>query len=298
MKNLNNHLAMSSIDFFDEVVAPKKSPTNDPHRKRRLLGLSARVSSAYTDYDSKHSSNTLPSLTQLGVTATEKEDLLSLYSYNSKKLTEFRNGITTDSSSNYQSTCQFCTINSVSSLDHFAPKDDFPEFSVHPHNLLPCCTECNSKKSKQWLLNNQHKFLNLYIDKLPTQQYLFVDLTVISLNDIEVEFKLDNPHGIPTEIYSIITSHYNNLELFKRFNEKSGDIITDLSDTIITHLQCELSINQIKKTTLLNLQNRKVHKGVNHYQIILEEALMNSKEFLSLFNSFEPTKLTEKKPLE
>lgn len=98
----------------------------------------------YSNYDSKLSTNTLPSLTKLFLSTIEKADLLSLYFYKNSVLTKFRRQISTDISSTYQATCQYCTVNS---LDHFVPKDLFPEFSVHPSNLIPSCTECNSKKT-------------------------------------------------------------------------------------------------------------------------------------------------------
>ncbi|MDM1283979.1 HNH endonuclease [Acinetobacter towneri] len=283
MKNLKNNLSSNSIDFMRMVVSSMRNTAEDQTRKTRLLSLITKVDPTYSNYDSKFSTNTLPLLTKLIISASEKSDLLSLYSYKNSKLTAFRRAISTDTSSTYQATCQYCTVNSVNSLDHFVPKDLFPEFSVHPSNLVPSCTECNSKKLVRWLNNNQHLFLNLYIDLLPNKQYLFVELNVISLNKVDVNFKVDNPNNIPVQLYTIITSHYTELDLFQRFKDKSSDIIIELTNSIQSSLSNGVSLPMIQQIILDTCSRDKQHKGYNYYQIILKEALIQSSDYLSLF---------------
>lgn len=283
MKNLKNNLSLSSIDFMRQVVSSKKKTADDPNRKDRLSNLITKVDPSYSEYDSKLSTNTLPLLTKLTLSTMEETDLLSLYSYKSSKLTAFRRAISTDNSSTYQATCQYCTVNSVNSLDHFVPKDLFPEFSVHPNNLIPSCTKCNSKKLVRWLNNNQHLFLNLYIDILPNIQYLFVELDVISLNNIDVKFKIDNLNNISISLYTVITSHYKELDLFQRFKDKSSDVIIELTNSIQASLSNGISIIAIQKTIIDTCNLDKKHKGHNHYQIILKETLIQSANYISLF---------------
>lgn len=283
MKNLKNNLSLSSIDFMRKIVSSKRNTEKDPNRKTRLLDLVTKVNPSYSNYDRKLSTNTLTSLTPLVISASEEVDFLSLYSYKNSKLTAFRRAISTDSTSTYQPTCQYCTINSVNSLDHFAPKDLFPEFSIHPNNLIPSCTECNSKKLARWINNNQHIFLNLYIDILPNIQYLFVELDIVSLNNINVKFKIDNLNNVSQPLYTIITSHYRELDLFQRFKDKSSDVIIELTNSIQASLNNGVSITDIKKTIIDTCNLDKKHKGHNHYQIILKEALIQSNNYISLF---------------
>lgn len=283
MKNLKNNLSLTSIDFMRRVVSSKRNTEDDPHRRVRLSSLITKVDPTYSNYDSKMSTNALPLLTKLTISNSEKVDLLSLYSYKNSILTKFRRAISTDTSSTYQATCQYCTVNSVNSLDHFVPKDLFPEFSVHPRNLVPSCTECNSKKLARWLNNNQHFFLNLYIDLLPKSQYLFVELHIVSLNNIDVNFKVDNPNNIPLPLYTIITSHYEELDLFQRFKDKSGDVIIELTNSIQASLSNGVAMSIIEKTILDACNLDKQHKGYNYYQIVLKEALIQSSDYMSLF---------------
>lgn len=39
---------------------------------------------------------------------------------------------------------------SPDTLDHFIPKDDWPEFSIFPNNLVPQCRECAPKKNSRY----------------------------------------------------------------------------------------------------------------------------------------------------
>ncbi|HHP4842497.1 TPA: HNH endonuclease [Acinetobacter baumannii] len=283
MKNLKNNLSLSSIDFMHLVVSSKRNTADDSNRKNRLLNLITKVDPTYSNYDNKLSTNTLPSLNKLSLSTLEEVDLLSLYSYKNSILTKYRRQISTDISSTYQATCQYCTVNSVNSLDHFVPKDLFPEFSVHPSNLIPSCTECNSKKLVRWINNNQHIFLNLYIDLLPQNQYLFVELNVISLNNIDINFKVDNVNNIPIPLYSIINSHYTELDLFQRFKDKSSDVVIELTNSIQASLNNGISLSNIQQTILDTCSLDKKHKGHNYYQIILKEALIQSNNYTSLF---------------
>jgi hypothetical protein len=42
------------------------------------------------------------------------------------------------------SSCPMCGSSVTGALDHFLPKEAFPEFSVMAANLVPACTSCNS----------------------------------------------------------------------------------------------------------------------------------------------------------
>lgn len=78
MKNLKNNLSSNSIDFMRMVVSSMRNTADDQTRKTRLLSLITKVDPTYSNYDSKLSTNTLPLLTKLTISASEKSDLLSL----------------------------------------------------------------------------------------------------------------------------------------------------------------------------------------------------------------------------
>jgi 5-methylcytosine-specific restriction endonuclease McrA len=42
--------------------------------------------------------------------------------------------------------CPLCGQRDVKTLDHYLPRASFPELSVTPANLVPCCSDCNKAK--------------------------------------------------------------------------------------------------------------------------------------------------------
>ncbi len=64
--------------------------------------------------------------------------------------------------------CPMCGSASTGSLDHYLPKDDYPEFSVLPCNLVPACALCNSGAKGTTFRGSAspERFLHPYFDKV------------------------------------------------------------------------------------------------------------------------------------
>lgn len=64
--------------------------------------------------------------------------------------------------------CPICGSPSIGTLDHYLPKEDFPEFSILPSNLLPACSLCNSGAKGRTFKGGAagERFLHPYYDKL------------------------------------------------------------------------------------------------------------------------------------
>jgi 5-methylcytosine-specific restriction endonuclease McrA len=45
--------------------------------------------------------------------------------------------------------CPMCGSSVTGSVDHYLPKEDFPEFSVMAANMVPACAHCNSGMKRQ-----------------------------------------------------------------------------------------------------------------------------------------------------
>ena len=61
--------------------------------------------------------------------------------------------------------CPLCGVRDITDLDHYAPRSIFPEYSVHPRNLIPTCHECNLAKDNVWLTQSGHRIIfNAYFD--------------------------------------------------------------------------------------------------------------------------------------
>jgi len=280
MKNLNSFNG-NTHTFLDDIIASKRNSQRDPDYKERVSLLIPNIKLLYNNYNIIHHTNNHISLITHGYLNIDKNDLLKLYSSKNKKLVVFKNRATTTLDNRASNVCQYCTINSVNTLDHIVPKNEFPEFSVNPKNLLPACSECNSYKLDNWRFNNQRLFLNLYTDILPQEQYLFADITVNS-PDIVVRFRLSNMNGIDINLYSLIESHFTKLYLLNRFNLKSNDIISELINSINAS---KLKLNKFDTVELIQakINADKILFGNNYFKSILEETLINNNAFIDSF---------------
>jgi len=278
MRNLNVHNGNTS-DFLDEVVASKKNSPKDPNYKQRVNVLVPAIKVLYGNYETVHNANNHVSLVPSGYVNQEKSDLLKLYTSSNSRLVKLKNSITTVLDNRAMNTCQYCTITPIGSLDHIIPKDEFPEFSVNPKNLLPACTTCNSHKSENWKGSNKTLFLNLYTDVLPSEQYLYVDIVLLDKNILPT-FELRNTNHIDVAFFELLMSHYTRLHLPKRFKQESHKVISELTN-LITASKNILSQHQIIELVKAKIEEDKAVFGNNYYKSILEEALINKQDYLN-----------------
>lgn len=270
------HYQGDSFGFYSDALAAKRIQDY----KNRMELIRVEVSRLFDDYSTAFHANDLETIRSHGYVNPQKDDLESLYSYGSSIVQKLKATLTTDSQNRLLNTCQNCTINSINSFDHFLPKSDFPEFSMNPLNLFPSCTECNSQKGRNWKdQNGNRRFLNLYLDALPQEQYLFVDFD-FTPNSVTCNFRLEQ-HGINDELFDRITSHYEDLNLLKRFRLESDKVITEMINSI-----------QASRTTLENHQiaqiikdteaRNKITFGFNHWKSILKETIVDHNDLFDL----------------
>ena len=276
MRNLKPY-PDDTTDFFDNVVNARRMSKTDPAFLTRIATYRPGVIRAYTTYNTHFASNQLMSAVAVGHVNPIKADLIKLYRYRAKVFQELKIRMTTDENKRLVNTCQNCTINAINSFDHVLPKDEFPEFAVNPKNLFPSCTECNGYKSTNWKNGINPVFLNLVLDVLPDQQYLFVTAVVVG-DDIELEYEVDNPNGIDPAVFTLIDSHYDNLYLTKRFTENSGDIITELINSILT-FKTLLSEPEIRDVVIRKALRDLGKFGSNYWKALAVIALINSAAF-------------------
>lgn len=93
-----------------------------------------------------------------------------------------------------RATCQYCYTASVNSLDHFFEKHITPELYVFPANLIPICSNCNSKKNKKNVDFIYPYYAFLYqINWLEYHIHLSSSVINNNLFDFSVEVKTDFP---------------------------------------------------------------------------------------------------------
>lgn len=268
-----------SFNFHIAVVDSKNS--RSAPLKSRVHARDNEIEVRFYEYDHAFETDTLEAIAEDHVMQEMRTDLQSLYNFKSKpfqKLHELLikpDGILDD-------TCPNCDKDSVESFDHLLPQTKFPEFSDHPLNLMPCCSECNGRKSANWIENGRRKYLNLYIDELPDLQYLFCEVRV-SGDSIECDFSLSNPNGIiDADLFRKIRNHFDALDLCRRYKNRSNQLVTELSSHVQLCKSFTLGdINEkeyVRHILLDEIANRKQQDGCNDWRTLIFEACCNTDE--------------------
>ncbi len=282
MKNLPASTKVC-IDFHRAVVDSKRNTPADPTYKTRLVAMDVNVTAQYQIYETAFATNNLVTTSPHPHNPTERADLLNLYSYKAKLIRELKTEITTTSSGRVISTCQNCTINAVNSLDHQLPKEEFNEFVVNPKNLLPTCTECNSYKGVFWRDGGRRLFLNLYLDILPNERYLFTDIQFVN-NTFRITFFVKNTNGIAAPLYDLIESHYTRLHLCRRFSENIDKVIIPFVNAIKPNLGT-LTLAEVTTNALETERLNKLAFGFNFWESLLKIDLLSNADFIGFIQA-------------
>jgi 5-methylcytosine-specific restriction endonuclease McrA len=165
------HLAVPFVDA--EAAYLRISGVRLPiERRARLLDARNRVFDAYAAYVASATD-----VTQLAVADTSPataDDLITNYDHRTAGCASLRSVVL---GGNTGGKCVFCDRATATTLDHYLPKSDYPEFSVYPPNLLPCCADCNLRKLATYR-DGAAVFLHCYFDVIPDVQFVFADVTV------------------------------------------------------------------------------------------------------------------------
>ena len=270
------HFPDSCIDFFREAIDQKQ----DSALKIRLKLLEPTINMEYDNYEAEFRNKTIEKLMPNGFFNLYKDDLLSLYSYQSYVIRALRNRLSSLQAATIRNTCQNCTLIPVQSMDHILPKDRYPEFCINPLNLFPSCQTCNGHKSRSWTKSGKRLFLNLFLDDLPDEQYLFVDVTHRK-DGIDFKFYLKLSKEIDKGLASLIDSHYSLLHLPERMRLSASSYFAEFRNTLVAARK-RLTNKEVVEMVFEKTVDDKVCYGTNYWKSALEEALVNDATFLSL----------------
>ncbi|KLV19209.1 HNH endonuclease signature motif containing protein [Bacillus altitudinis] len=107
--------------------------------------------------------------------------------------------------------CPYCGVQSSNTLDHYLPKKHYPMYSVDPVNLLPCCSDCNSKKLEHKQLEGLETF-HPYFDTLGHEKFLFAELANKDDN-LAFKYYVSKPDTFSDDEFIKMENLFNLLEL-------------------------------------------------------------------------------------
>ncbi len=196
-----------------------------------LNSIKSEVTARYQCFQNELVHRNLHGISKDDLMLENKDDLLSCYKNKTKKTLAIFDEIKSSQNDGSLSKCPYCGITRAGTYDHYLPEANYPEFSVHAINLIPCCAECNSTKGNRLVSGGVRQFLHFYSDPIPNQQFLHVEITTRP-NSLAygVRFFLQKPQGYSNTDWQLIENHFKRLKLLNRYKEESNDeVITCFS---------------------------------------------------------------------
>ncbi len=207
-----------------------------------------------------------------------KKALLHCYEVGTKPLEALKVAIFNTLGDIGKSYCPYCLISEPRTMDHYLPKELFPEFSVLPINLIPCCFDCNNTRGKKWLTGSIRNTINAYFDAIENKRFLYASFDV--KDEIpQVIFSLKNEEGIPSYIFEIIKNHFDTFKLQARYRNQINSIVSEIYSRF-SQPKHKLLLDKEKQELLLEeVKSNQANNGKNYWKAVVIEALASS-EFL------------------
>jgi hypothetical protein len=203
-----SHLDVDATDVFDEIAAAKQQP-----RRRRMQAARAKVLAAYQGYED--AAPEVGELDEALLTSPQKDALRHAFTTETEPMRALRSDLLQRLS---VARCPFCGIGESSTLDHYLPKEQYPEFSIFPKNLVPSCAVCNTRKRDRILIKgtNVRMFLHPCYDVIPNMVFLDVRARM-EAEALSLSYRLTRPTGMALRTFRHLRSHFNELDLADRY---------------------------------------------------------------------------------
>ncbi|WP_143060016.1 HNH endonuclease [Burkholderia contaminans] len=260
---------LDALAYFDRISGEKRGVVSE-----RLVRLRRRVGAAYAAYIA--GSKALQTMTPVGITGVRAEALLHAYEHPTKTMRAMRGELLKPSLEDFDE-CPYCGIGEPKTLDHYLPKEDFPEFSVLPANLIPICNVCNTiyKGTKFLSLAGGRIFMHSYYDSFPKFDYISLRIDVGDKIHLSFSSNLDPNNAVFSSLFG---RHFVGLGLGERFVTKSAAEISRKRSSLRRfygdggHKKVSLELQQEANDLRSTLSG-------NHWKVALYDGLAKSKDF-------------------
>lgn len=247
-------------------------------KSQLLLTDSKRLIKDYYDaYDLQFEQNSLNTLPANTVNGKLYKELYNLYGYDKAVVRKIHSHLVGVNPTTVIGICQHCGINTDDTLDHILPRSAYAEYSINAKNLVPCCSDCNRRK-------NATDVLNLYTDKLPNVEYLFMDV-VPNGDTIDFKFRLDNSRcEVDLVLFEKITKHFSRLDLCERMRRKAQSALKGFILDVSKLYKC-CGKETVIKCVMESLPERRNAYGFNYWEVVFYKGLVNSAVFWEYFET-------------
>lgn len=263
-------LAVQSISVFDEIAAAKHQP-----RQRRMLSARADVFAAYQDYE-----DAVPEVGELyeaPLNEGQKEAMQHAFSVETKPMIALRGELL---SRICAARCPFCGISESSTIDHYLPKEKYPEFSIFPKNLVPCCAVCNTRKLDRILDagTNVRMFLHPCYDSIPDASFLSVRVRM-EFDALIMSYHLTRPSGMALPTFQHLKCHFDELNLADRYRRMGLEHLSGQYPAFRRAYGPAQSASRVAEKLIEGAEDFEEVSGANYWMARLYRALADNDDF-------------------
>lgn len=278
----------TSFSYYENIAKSKKNNkrillygTSFKNQPFEPSSLYEKVRIKYHTYD--ENINNLEQLVQDIYESEEKVALQHCYTSPTAPLRKLKSKIINSQQGFYQNKCAYCGLNEKSDMDHYVPKEKFPEYSVHPLNLIPICSICNGKKSNYFIEENKRIFFNPYSDR--------INETVLTLEINYNESSNSFLFTIHVDEDFLFKSHIDKLCIVSRYEEAAISVFDTLKFEVMNSFENLIDIiddfphleekirNPLEKTKEYKLETQ----GINSLEFLVYDAFLKSEYFDIVF---------------
>ncbi len=128
--------------------------------------------------------------------------------------------------------CPYCSLNQNPDLDHYLPKDRYPEFALHGRNLIPICPQCNRKKKTTVKTKRGERYF-LHAAFEPSIDQPILEASVDYSRPVPaVTYRIDDHGGLLAEELSIAERHFEKLGLADRYRKRAHGALSSLRNSL------------------------------------------------------------------
>lgn len=186
--------------------------------RTRLLGYQPRVATAAQAYRSAGELHEFHTLPRVDVPSAADAELRALYRRTMvRKTGPGRSVYDVLMLAAKGGLCPLCGERNVSSLDHYLPKESYPDLAILPLNLVPACSDCNYVKLGFYPVNATEQLLHPYFDTLPDGVWLHATVAYKGQAPL-LTFRAEPPPGWNVDLRMRVMSHFERLRLSKLYS--------------------------------------------------------------------------------
>lgn len=257
-------------DIFDGIIAAKLAP-----RRARLRAVRTIIFAAYQDYVTAVPE--VASLPDVDLDDEQAEALIHAYEVETKSMAGLRAELHKPV---LLARCPFCGLGEASTLDHYFPKEQHPQFSVFSRNLIPCCSPCNTRKSKLVVdeATDVRLFLHPYFDEVPNTSFVRLSVTLLP-TALSLSFGLYKPSGMTTKTFQHLQSHFRQLRLADRYRTMSLEHLRERRRALARFYGPARDAERVAAELRQNAEDFECDFGPNHWRAILYRTLAAKEAF-------------------